>query len=95
MRSVIELPQAGRNLMDSLAQMIEETQAAREMSYPRFVELLQEALVPLCAYLQTRKGTSQGVAFIDSTLLAVCHPKRSARHKVFAGFAAWGKSSLG
>lgn len=65
------------------------------VSYPRFVELMQAALVPLCAYLQTRKGKSQGVAFLDSTLLAVCHPKRSARHKVFAGFAAWGKNSLG
>lgn len=65
------------------------------VSYPRFVELMPTALSPLCAYLQTRKGKSQGVAFIDSTLLAVCHPKRSTRHKVFAGLAAWGKSSLG
>jgi len=51
--------------------------------------------VPLCAYLQTRKDHSQGVAFIDSTLLAVCHPKRASRHKVFAGRARWGRSSLG
>jgi Transposase DDE domain len=65
------------------------------VSYNRFVELMQQALVPLCAYLQTRKGHSQGIAFIDSTLLAVCHPKRSARHKVFAGLAQWGRSSLG
>jgi len=64
-------------------------------SYSRFVELRPVALVPLCAYLQTRKGKSQGVAFIDPTLLAVCHPKRSTRHRVFAGFAAWGKNSLG
>jgi hypothetical protein len=56
---------------------------------------MSEALVPLCAYLQTRKGQSPGVAFIDSTLLAVCHPKRSARHKVFAGLARWGRSSMG
>jgi hypothetical protein len=65
------------------------------VSYTRFVELIQTALIPLCAYLQGRKGKSQGVAFIDSTLLAVCHPKRSTRHKVFAGLAAWGKNSLG
>jgi hypothetical protein len=65
------------------------------VSYNRFVELMQAAVVPLCAYLQTRKGTSQGVAFIDSTLLAVCHPKRSSRHKVFAGVARWGRSSMG
>jgi hypothetical protein len=65
------------------------------VSYTRFVELIQTALIPLGAYLQGRKGKRQGVAFIDSTLLAVCHPKRSTRHKVFAGLAAWGKNSLG
>src|SRR5262249_39390278 len=65
------------------------------VSYPRFVELMQEALVPLCAYLHTRKGHSEGVAFIDSTFLAVCHPKRAARHKVFAGLARWGRNSMG
>jgi hypothetical protein len=65
------------------------------VSYTRFVELMGEALIPLCAYLHTRKGRSEGVAFIDSTLLAVCHPKRSARHKVFAGLARWGRNSLG
>lgn len=65
------------------------------VSYPRFVELMPQTLVPLCAYLQTRKGRSEGVAFIDSTLLSVCHPKRSGRHKVFAGLARWGRNSLG
>jgi hypothetical protein len=65
------------------------------VSYNRFVELMPHALVPLCAYLQTRKGHSQGIAFIDSTLLAVCHPKRSGRHQVFAGLARWGRSSMG
>ena len=65
------------------------------VSYNRFVELMPEALVPLCAYLQTRKGRSEGVAFIDSTFLSVCHPKRSGRHKVFAGLAHWGRNSLG
>jgi hypothetical protein len=58
------------------------------VSYTRFVELMPAALIPLCAYLQTRKGESRGVAFIDSTLLAVCHRKRSGRHKVFAGLAS-------
>lgn len=65
------------------------------VSYSRFVELMPEALVPLCAYLQTRKGRSAGVAFIDSTLLAVCHPKRSRRHRVLGGLARWGRNSLG
>jgi DDE family transposase len=44
---------------------------------------------------QTRKGTSCSVAFIDSTLLAVCHPNRASRPKVFAGLAQWGRSSVG
>lgn len=35
------------------------------------------------------------MAFLDSMLLAVCHPKRSGRHKVFAGLAHWGRNSLG
>lgn len=67
----------------------------RLVSYNRFVELMQQALIPLCAYLQTRKGRSQGIAFIDSTFLAVCHPQRSAGHRVFAGLAGWGKNALG
>ena len=41
------------------------------VSYNRFVALRPQALVPLCAYFRTRKGRSEGVAFIDSTLLAV------------------------
>ena len=56
---------------------------------------MPESLIPLCASLQTRKGRSAGVASIDSTLLAVCHPKRSGRHRVFAGVARWGRNSLG
>lgn len=37
--------------------------------------------------LPDTKGRCEGIAFIDSTLLAVCHPKRSRRHKLFAGLA--------
>src|SRR2546426_8359960 len=46
----------------------------RLVSYTRFVELMQTALVPLCAYLQTRQGTSPGGTYNDSTLLAACSP---------------------
>jgi hypothetical protein len=38
---------------------------------------------------------SNGIAFIDSTPLPVCHNKRIARHKVFADLAEREKSSLG
>ena len=65
------------------------------VSYPRFVELRAEALLPLCAYFHPRQGRSEGVAFIDSPLLSVCHPQRSGRHTGFAGLARWGRNSLG
>jgi len=65
------------------------------VSYTRFVELMPTALLPLCVYLHSRLAPSHGLAFIDSTPIPVCHNKRIRRHKVFAGLAARGKSSLG
>lgn len=65
------------------------------VGYPRFVELMPRALVPLCCYLATRKGRRTGMAFIDSTPLAVCDNHRIATHKVFEGFAMRGKTSMG
>lgn len=65
------------------------------VSYPRFVELLPRSLVPLCCYLHTRKGRCTGIAFIDSTPLAVCHNRRLQAHRVFAGWATRGKTSRG
>jgi hypothetical protein len=61
----------------------------------RVVELRPRALVPLCCYLHTRKGRCTGIAFIDSTPLSVCHNRRIAPHKVFAGWASRGKTSMG
>jgi len=63
-------------------------------SYNRFVELMPAALVPLCAYLQTRKGLCSGISFVDSTSLKVCHNRRIHAHKVFAGCARRGKTSV-
>jgi hypothetical protein len=65
------------------------------VSYSRFVELMPRAVVPLCGYLHTRKGRCTGITFIDSTSLAVCHTRRIGRHRVFAGYATRGKSSMG
>ena len=65
------------------------------VGYPRFVELMPRALVPLYCYLSTRKGRRTGIAFIDSTCLAVCDNHRIATHKVFEGLAARGKTSMG
>jgi len=64
------------------------------VSYNRFIELMPSALIPLCFYLQTRKGQTAGVAFIDSLPLAVCHNRRIPSHKVFAQVAERGKSSI-
>jgi hypothetical protein len=66
----------------------------RLTSYQRFVELMPSALVPLCGYLQTRKGECSGISFIDSTALKVCHNRRIHSHKVFAGCARRGKTSV-
>ena len=63
-------------------------------SYNRFVELMPSALVPLCGYLQSRKGQCSGISFIDSTSLKVCHNRRIHSHQVFAGCARRGKSSV-
>ena len=53
------------------------------------------ALVPLCCYLHTRKGRCTGIAFIDSTPLAVCDNRCIETHKVFEGIATRGKTSMG
>lgn len=65
------------------------------VSYQRFVELIPTIVVPLCAYLTHCFGTCTGISFIDSTALTVCHNRRIRQHKVFAGLAQRGKTSLG
>ena len=65
------------------------------VSYPRFVALMKETILPLSAYLYSLFGSCSGVSFVDSTSLAVCHNRRIPQHKVFAGVAARGKTSMG
>jgi len=65
------------------------------VSYTRFVELMPRVLLPLLAYLHSLRGRCTGISFVDSTPLRVCHTRRIPRHKVFAGLAARGKTSLG
>ncbi|CEF29298.1 transposase (fragment) [Xenorhabdus nematophila str. Websteri] len=55
--------------------------------------LKKRALIPLCAFLSSRKATTQGSAFIDPTKIAVCHHLRIPRHRVFEGIAQRGKKS--
>ena len=65
------------------------------VSYNRFVEFERDALLPLAAYLETRRGTCTGISFVDSTKLAVCENLRIPRHRQFADFAGRGKTSVG
>lgn len=63
--------------------------------YTRVVTLTPSVLVPLCAYLQQRKGMATGIAFIDATSLVVCHNRRIHSHQVFKKLARRGKTSVG
>ncbi len=65
------------------------------VSYSRFVELKQSALIPLCGYLTSSFVQSRGIAFIDSTKIQVCHNKRINRNQVFKETACIGKSTMG
>jgi len=65
------------------------------VSYPRFVTLMKETILPLCGYLYSLFGACSGVSFVDSTPLAVCHNRRIKQHRVFEGIAARGKTSMG
>ena len=65
------------------------------ISYGRFIQRLPAVLQPLCVFLQTCFGPCSGIGFIDSTALAVCDNRRIPSHRVFAGLAARGKTSMG
>ena len=63
--------------------------------YDRFVSLMPRLFTPLMVLLHSLGGEHTGIYFADSTKLAVCHNRRIHRHKVFAGLAARGKTSMG
>ena len=66
------------------------------VSYTRFVEYTPSAVVPLLVYLRMCcLGECSGISFVDSTSLDVCLNQRIHYHKVFAGLAARGKTSMG
>lgn len=65
------------------------------VGYSRFVELMERAGPMLMAYLRVCLGECTGLSFVDSTPLAVCKPTRCNQHKVFAGIARRGKTSVG
>ena len=65
------------------------------LSYNRFIALVPTIFGPLCAYLQSQKAEFNGIGFVDSTPVIVCHPKRIYSHKVFKGIAKIGKTTKG
>ena len=66
------------------------------VSYNRFIEIIQFALVPLILYtIKARFGKCSGISFIDSTPLKVCDNHRIHNHRVFSEYAKTGKSSMG
>ena len=68
----------------------------KTVSYNRFTELMQAAILPMAVFLKTcRLGKSTGISYIDSTSISVCKNKRIPRHKVFDGIAQRGKSTMG
>ena len=64
-------------------------------TYERFVSLMPRVLYFLTMLLVCLLSKNNGINYIDSTSLAVCHPKRIRRNKVFKGLAALGKSTKG
>ncbi len=65
------------------------------ISYNRFVHTMRSLFIPLFAYLLHHVGAVSGIAFIDSTSIAVCHNKRIRRNKVFKNLAKRGKTTSG
>src|SRR5688572_17725858 len=63
--------------------------------YEHFVSLQKSVFVPLVFFLVSHLGTRTGLYYIDSTALPVCDTHRINRHKVFAGLAQRGKTSMG
>jgi hypothetical protein len=65
------------------------------VSYTRFVEFERDALIPLAAYLQTKRGNCTGISFVDSTKIAVCENLRIPQHRQFRDLAKRGCTSTG
>ena len=65
------------------------------VSYPRFVRLMEYALMPLVIFFSGLKGQETGLYYVDSTSIEVCRIKREKNHKVFKGLATKGKNSMG
>jgi hypothetical protein len=65
------------------------------ISYSRFIQWMPSLTGPLAAYLMSRFGEITGIAFVDSTALAVCGNKRIRRNRVFQGQAKISRTTIG
>lgn len=66
------------------------------VSYNRMVELISSSFMPMAVYLKTMGlANCNGISFIDSTPLRVCHNRRIHQHKTFKHMAERGRCSLG
>ena len=66
------------------------------VSYNRFVEIMEYALVPLVLYIvRARFVKCSGISFADSTPIKVCDNHRIRTNHVFSEYAKMGKSSMG
>jgi hypothetical protein len=66
-------------------------------SYNLFVELMKTTLLPMTCLLNFLMGQADktGYYYIDSTIMPVCHNKRTSHHRVFEHYAKLSKSSMG
>ena len=64
-------------------------------SYNRFVELMEQAMLPLSLFILANGGEQTGIYYIDSSKLPVCHNLRAKRHKVFSNIAEKGRTGMG
>lgn len=73
-----------------------QSEFPQTVSYNRFVELQEKAMMPMVVFLQMYcLGKCTGVSFVDSTPLRVSHIKREKSNKVFKGIAMKGQCSIG
>lgn len=66
------------------------------VSYSRFTELCIELILPFMIFAKIFcRVDSDGINYIDSTKLEVCHIRRESSHKTCKGLAAKGHTSIG
>ena len=66
------------------------------VSYNRFVELESRVFFVMMFFLRKSAfGRCNGVSYVDSTMIPVCHNVRRYMNKVFKGFAGDGKGTMG